>query len=134
MGISRDVLLRYLYLLEKSELLYQLRCENKGVSYLSKPEKLYLHNPNIAMALSPLRPDMRNLRETFLLNQLSVNHEVTFPDTGHFLIDGKFTIEACGKSKSHKQISGVSDSYIAADNIETGSGNKIPVWLFGFLY
>jgi len=134
MGIYRDVLLRYLFLLEKSELLYQLRRENKGVSYLSKPEKLYLHNPNIAMALSPLKPDMGNLRETFLLNQLSVNHEVTFPGNGDFLIDDKFTIEAGGKSKSHKQISGVPDSYIAADNIETGSGNKIPIWLFGFLY
>ena len=134
MGISRDILLRYLHLLEKSELLYQLRRETRGVSYLSKPEKLYLHNPNIAKALSPLKPDTGNLCETFLLNQLSVNHEVTFPGSGDFLIDDKFTIEAGGKSKSRKQISGVPDSYIAADDIETGSGNKIPIWLFGFLY
>ncbi len=27
------------------------------------------------------------------------------------------------------------DSYIvAADDIETGTGNKIPIWLFDFLY
>lgn len=26
------------------------------------------------------------------------------------------------------------DSFIAADEIETGFGNKIPLWLFGFLY
>ena len=27
-----------------------------------------------------------------------------------------------------------SDSFIAADNIEYALGNKIPLWLFGFLY
>jgi len=26
------------------------------------------------------------------------------------------------------------DSYIVADDIEVGFGNKIPLWLFGFLY
>jgi len=134
MGFSRDVLLKYLYLLEKSELLYQLRRDTKGISYLSKPEKIYLHNPNIAFTLSQQRPDEGNLRETFLLNQLWVDHKVTYSGTGDFLVDNQYTIEVGGRSKSYKQISGVSDSYVAADNIETGSGNKIPLWLFGFLY
>jgi predicted AAA+ superfamily ATPase len=26
------------------------------------------------------------------------------------------------------------DSFVVADNIEIGFGNKIPLWLFGFLY
>jgi len=26
------------------------------------------------------------------------------------------------------------NSFIAADGIEAGFGNKIPLWLFGFLY
>ena len=26
------------------------------------------------------------------------------------------------------------DNFIEADDIETGFGNKIPLWLFGFLY
>jgi len=43
-------------------------------------------------------------------------------------------IEVGGKHKSQKQISGVPDSFIAADNIEYAYGNKIPLWLFGFLH
>lgn len=134
MGISRDVLLRYLYLLEKAELLFQLRRETKGISYLSKPEKIYLHNPNISYALSPHRPDKGNLRETFILNQLSVNHEVTWTEKGDFRINNQYIIEVGGKKKNKDQIKGIPDSFIAVDDIETGIGNKIPLWLFGFLY
>jgi hypothetical protein len=39
-----------------------------------------------------------------------------------------------GKNKSYKQIKDLPNSYIVSDNIEIGSGNKIPLWLFGFLY
>ena len=39
-----------------------------------------------------------------------------------------------GKSKDGKQIANMSNSYIAADGIELPYGNKIPLWLFGFLY
>jgi predicted AAA+ superfamily ATPase len=134
MGLSRDVLLKHLFLLEKAELIYQLRRETAGISYLAKPEKLYLHNPNLAFTLSPRRPDKGNLRETFILNQLSVRHEVTWSGTGDFLTDNRFTIEVGGKNKKAGQIKNVGNSYIAADDIETGIGNKIPIWLFGFLY
>lgn len=134
MGISRDILLRYLYLLEKAELLFQLRRETKGISYLSKPNKIYLHNPNISFALSPERPDKGNLRETFILNQLSVFHEVTSTEKGDFMIDNQYILEVGGKKKNKDQIKDVPKSFIAADDIETGIGNKIPLWLFGFLY
>ena len=42
--------------------------------------------------------------------------------------------EVGGKNKSSSQIKNVENAYIAADNIETGFANKIPLWLFGFLY
>lgn len=53
---------------------------------------------------------------------------------GNPAIDGKITIEIGGKSKDGKQIAGVRDAYIAADNLEYAVGNKIPLWTFGFLY
>ena len=28
----------------------------------------------------------------------------------------------------------IENSFVAADEIEVGFGNKIPLWLFGFLY
>jgi hypothetical protein len=79
-------------------------------------------------------PDKGTLRETFLANQLSFGHELHYPESGDFLVDRKYTIEAGGKKKSGEQIKGLKDAYIAADGIEYGHGRKIPLWLFGFLY
>ena len=39
-----------------------------------------------------------------------------------------------GAGKKFGQIKDVPDSFVAADGMETGVGNKIPLWLFGFLY
>ena len=39
-----------------------------------------------------------------------------------------------GKEKTGRQIAGVKDAYIVADDIEYGHERKIPLWLFGFLY
>jgi hypothetical protein len=51
-----------------------------------------------------------------------------------FLIDKRYTFEIGGKAKTSKQIEGITNSYIAADGIEYGFANRIPLWLFGFLY
>jgi len=42
--------------------------------------------------------------------------------------------EIGGASKSSKQLEGNKDGYVVSDNIEIGFDNKIPLWLFGFLY
>ena len=42
--------------------------------------------------------------------------------------------EVGGKGKKFKQIKDLSDSYVVNDDVEIGMGNKIPLWLFGFLY
>jgi hypothetical protein len=39
-----------------------------------------------------------------------------------------------GKNKTNKQVKEVHDAYLAVDDIEIGFGNRIPIWLFGFLY
>jgi len=49
-------------------------------------------------------------------------------------VDNKYTIEVGGLNKKRKQIEGVDNAFIAADNIEFAHMNKIPLWLFGFLY
>ena len=50
------------------------------------------------------------------------------------LVDEKYLFEIGGKNKTFKQIADLPDSYVIADDIEAGLGNKIPLWLFGFLY
>ena len=50
------------------------------------------------------------------------------------MVGNKFTFEIGGAKKSFEQIKDMPNSFIAADDIEVGVRNKIPLWLFGFLY
>ncbi len=132
-GTTRDTLLRFLHLLHNAHILRWLSSNANGINFMNKPEKLYLQNTNIAFALQN-KMNSGTLRETFFLNQISQNHKVTYPKQGDFMVDEKYLFEIGGKSKDYKQIAGIENSYIAADDIEYGFGNKIPLWLFGFLY
>jgi len=132
-GTTRDTLLRFLYFLHNAHILRWLGSDSLGINFMNKPEKLYLNNTNIGFSM---RSEMNKgmLRETFFLNQLSQNHRIIYPPKGDFLVDEKFLFEIGGKGKDYKQIADIENSYIAADDIEYGYGNKIPLWLFGFMY
>ena len=132
-GTTRDSLLKYLHILHNAHILHWLSSDSHGINFMNKPDKLYLENTNIAYALGRTT-NIGTLRETFFLNQLSVNHTVTYPKQCDFLVDNKYYFEIGGKSKTNKQIYEVKNAYIVSDNIEYGFGNKIPLWLFGFMY
>ncbi len=134
-GITRNTLLHYLYYLEHAEIISTLKRDSKGISLLSKPEKVYLQNTNLMYALSKNGEiDIGNRRETFFNNQISVANKVTYTDRGDFLINNKYTFEVGGKNKKQTQIKGIDDAFVVADDIEVGYYNNIPLWLFGFLY
>lgn len=133
LDLSRDSVYQYIYQLKDARLLNTLSFEGKGVSVLQKPEKIFLENSNLAFALKE-KPDIGNIRETFVLNQLlNAGLKVSSPVEGDFITDG-LTIEVGGKGKNSEQVKHLNNYIIASDNLETGAGNKAPVWLFGFLY
>jgi hypothetical protein len=77
-------------------------------------------------------PSKEALWETFFLYQLKKDHKVTGNGKpGEFLINNEFTFKI-GNNKRLTNNSG--KTYIAVDMEEVGNGNKIPLWLFGFLY
>ena len=39
-----------------------------------------------------------------------------------------------GAGKKYSQIADIPDSFLAVDDTEVGHGNRIPLWMFGFLY
>lgn len=134
-GISRDILLRLIDLLEKSELLISLRQDSSPTGYLTKPEKIYLNNTSLLYSLTlNQNPETGTLRETFFVNQLRENHLVNLPKKGDFIVEGKFVFEVGGRSKTAQQIADLSEAFIVQDDIEVGYRNRIPLWLFGFLY
>jgi hypothetical protein len=55
-------------------------------------------------------------------------------DQGDFKVDGRYTFEIGGKGKTFRQIAGVKDSYVFSDDLEMPRGNKLPLWMLGFLY
>jgi len=112
----------------------QLRKDNKGISYLSKPDKIYLNNTNLIHTLAGANAEKGNLRETFFLNQLSVSHDVKLPPKGDFFVEEKYIFEVGGKNKSAKQLYSRENCFIVKDDIEIGAGHYIPLWMFGFLY
>ena len=134
-GISRDILLRLIDLLEKSELLISLRQDSSPTGYLTKPEKIYLNNTSLLYSLTlNQNPETGTLRETFFVNQLRENHLVNLPKKGDFIVEGKFVFEVGGRNKTTQQIADLSEAFIVQDDIEVGYRNRIPLWLFGFLY
>ena len=102
--------------MKRAELLHLLYADNKSVTKMQKPDKIYVHNPNMLFALGT-EQNIGTLRECFVVNQLSVDHTVEYGKTqGDFLIDGSITIGVGGKNKTFDQIADIPDSYILADS------------------
>lgn len=134
LSLDRDTVLRYLEQLNMAQLIIALLGENETLSALQRPEKIYLQNNNFSFALAADKPELGNLRETFFLNQVSVKNNITYPAQADFLVNDRYLFEIGGPGKNQKQIAGVSDAYLALDDIETGMENRIPLWMFGLLY
>ncbi len=102
---------------------------------MNKPDKIFLSNTNLIYALAQENQNVGNVSETFFYSQLSnIGKSVTYPLSGDFLIDDQYLFEVGGKKKDFHQIANLPGSFVAADGMEYGVGNKIPLYLFGFLY
>ncbi|MEW4922176.1 AAA family ATPase [Algibacter sp. 2305UL17-15] len=134
LGMSRGFLLNAIKILNRADLVMELYKPTKGVGALTKPEKLYLNNPNLVYALGKQNTEIGTLRETFFANQMKHLHEIHLAEKGDFLIDRTYTFEIGGKGKTSKQIQGVKNSFVVRDDMEVGALNVIPLYLFGFLY
>ncbi len=134
MGMGSDYrsLYRYLDYLHKAKIITLMRPKTKGDNIFTKPEKIYFNNSNLHYAYCDT-PNIGTIREVFFKSML-FNHTLSIPKKGDFFIDDKYTFEIGGKNKNYKQIKDLPQPYIVSDNIEIGSTNKIPLWLFGFLY
>ena len=134
-GLQRNTVLEYLNHLGDAKLFNLLFSDNTSVKKMQKPDKVYLENPNLLYALSTTSVKIGTARECFSVNQLGHGHTVEYgKKQGDFRVDGKWTFEVGGESKSFNQIADVPNSFILSDNIEMPRGNKLPLWLIGFLY
>jgi len=134
-GVSRNSLLAYLRYLESAQVIQTLKPNKGKLGRLTKPEKIYLNHPNYIVAFVGRQlADKGTMRETFFCNQLKRVAEVSSSDIADFKVDHTYFFEVGGRNKGREQIMGLEHAYIAADDIELGFRDKIPLWLFGFLY
>lgn len=133
-GIHRNSLVSYLHYLGKARLIHLLYPAGSSISVLQKPEKLFLNNTNLAWAFDTKSPDIGSLRETFMMSQLQVVHQVRHQKNGDFITDDQFTFEVGGQTKSKKQIIDLKQAFLVLDDLEYRSAKRLPLWIFGFLY
>ena len=124
---------KVIYALRRAGLLGLLAEDADALKHLGAPSKIYCDNPNL-MSVLTASPDKGTGREVFFNNQLSVRNQPTYPKEGDFLVDGKYLFEVGGAKKTFRQIKDIPQSFLAVDETEVGRGNRIPLWLFGFLY
>ncbi len=127
---SRATVINYLKYLRNARLINMVYQGNKDDN--RKPERIYLKNPNLLYAISMIEPSKQALWETYFLYQLKNGHLVSGNGKkGEFIIDNELIF----KIGYNKRLTNNSEkTYMAVDMEEVGDGNKIPLWLFGFLY
>lgn len=133
LGVTVNQMMKILSLLDRSQILRLLYYKNeRSPKSMAKPQKVIFNNPSIINALG--FGNQGKIRESFFASMLSHSHQVTYPLEGDLMVDSRYLFEVGGARKGFTQIKDVPDSFVAADDIAMGFGNKIPLWLFGFLY
>lgn len=133
LGVTSNQLIKILSLLERSQVLRLLYYKaERSPKSMAKPQKVLFNNPSLLYGLG--FADIGKVRESFFAAMASMNNEAAYPKDGDLLVDNRYLFEIGGSRKSFAQIKDIPDSFVAADDLEVGIGNKIPLWLFGFLY
>lgn len=130
--IDRQTLYKYMEYLHLGNIIFKIDPKTKGKNIFSKPEKVYLNNTNLYFAYCTDRK-IGTIRECFAVSMLRESHTVSYwKDKGDFLVDDNIVIEIGGKNKDLSQVK--DSGFVFADDIQFGTGRKIPLWLLGFLY
>lgn len=132
-GVSRNQLMKFFALLNEGAILRTLADETRSTKNVARPEKILFDNPSVMQALSIFNKT-GTVRESFVASMLSAVGKVYAAKEGDYLLYRKYLFEVGGKGKGFSQIADKPNSYVIADDIESGFGNKIPMWLLGFLY
>jgi len=140
--ISRPRMYEYLEKLQDARLLNLIRTEGRGYEVLTRPEKILLENSNLMFAISD-SVNKGTLRELFFVNQIKnamtyhpniMESCIELSAKGDFIVQKKYIFEIGGKNKSFQQIADIENAFVVADDIEIGFKNRLPLWLFGFMY
>jgi len=125
---SRATIMNYLKYLKNAKLI-QMLYSNGDEDQMKKPDRVYIQNTNLQYAIAPNNTENLNLRHTFFYNQVGYKHYLKSSPIADFCVNDRYHFMVGGR-----KLEASSEFYAASDVIEVGENNKIPLWLFGFLY
>ena len=129
---SRATVMNYIKYLADARLINMMHLV--GDDFPKKPSKIMMHNPNLMYAIYPIVPDEQVVMETFFVNALWKDHLVNQSNKEHYyIVDKKRKFRICD-ARGTSKVRYNNDTIYARYNTEVGKDNKIPLWLFGFLY
>ena len=126
---SRATIMNYLRYMKNARII-NLLFSNGNEDDIKKPDLVYLHNTNLIYAIDPGNISNKIMRQTFFYNQVGYQHQIISSGKADFKVDNQYHFSIGGKYSLPTE----DGYYAAADMIEIGNGNIIPLWLFGFLY
>ncbi|HZL11308.1 MAG TPA: AAA family ATPase [Prolixibacteraceae bacterium] len=126
---SRATIMNYLRYLKNARII-NLLFSNGNEDEIKKPDLVYLHNTNLMYVIDEGNISNKLLRQTFFYNQVGYQHQIKSSGKADFKVNDQFHFSIGGKYSLPAE----EDYFAAADMIEVGNGNVIPLWLFGFLY
>ena len=129
---SRATVMNYIKYLADARLINMMHLV--GDDFPKKPSKIMMHNPNLMYAIYPIVPDEQVVMEAFFVNALWKDHLVNQSNKEHYyIVDEKRKFRICD-ARGTSKVRYNNDTIYARYNTEVGKDNKIPLWLFGFLY
>ena len=132
-GITRNTMVNYLHYLHQALLTNNIYHSGNSISHLQKPDKVLLSNPNLYYLLGGAKADKGSIRESAFASMVNPLHELYIHKQSDYTIEA-YIFEIGGRHKRINQITGLENAFIVKDDVETGAGNIIPLWAFGFLY
>ena len=128
---SRATVMNYIKYLSDSRLINIIY--TVGQEFPKKPAKVIMNNSNLIYAIYPIHVEQQDVMETFFVNALESGHLVNEGNKqGNYIIDENKRFRICDAENVKMRLN--NETIYARYNTEIGKDNKIPLWLFGFLY
>mgnify|MGYP003461349025 CR=1 FL=1 len=129
---SRATVMNYIKYLAEARLVNIIYPE--GEEFPKKPAKVMLHNTNLQYVIYPMTFSEQDIMETFFVGTMRKNHKVNVGQKGgYYIIDDRYKFRICDASNRKVRYNN-NDIIYARYHTEIGKENKIPLWLFGFIY
>ena len=134
---SRATVMNYIKYLSDARLINIIYPQ--GEEFPKKPTKVMMQNPNLIHAIYPVKFEKQDVMETFFVNALWKDHTVS--QSGHepyYLIDGQLKLRVADAQADHRPRARQDDTVLNVwyddDPTDPRHQQRLPLWLFGFLY